>query len=78
MNWIIRPSFKKILAGQPGYINKTEEKNTDQVMHFENIPVNSLKIICWVPRWIKQYNNIGTNKIKPQSTSPSNIKMIQK
>lgn len=43
-------------------------------MHFENIPVNSLKIICWVPCRIKQYYNIRTHKIKTQSTSPKTIK----
>lgn len=47
----------------------------DQVLYFESVPVNSLKIICWIPCRIKQYNNIGTNKIKTQSTSPKNIKM---
>lgn len=46
-----------------------------QGLYFESIPVNSLKIIRWVPCRIKQYNNIGTNKIKTQSTSPKNIKM---
>lgn len=28
------------------------------------VPVNSLKIICWIPCWIKQYDNIRTNKIE--------------
>lgn len=49
----------------------------DRGLCFESVPVNSLKIICWVPRRIKQYNNIGTNKIKTQSTSPKNEKQEQ-
>lgn len=52
-----------------------EEYNMDQVLYFQNVPVNRLKIICWIPCRVKQYNNIGTNKIKTQSTSPENIKM---
>lgn len=52
-----------------------EERNMDLVLYFESVPVNRLKIICWIPCRIKQYNNIGTNKIKTQSTSPENIKM---
>lgn len=52
-----------------------EEHNMDQILYFDSVPVNRLKIICWIPCRIKQYNNIGTNKIKTQSTSPKNIKM---
>lgn len=43
-------------------------------MYFEYVPVNGLKIICGVPRGVKEYDNIRTNKIKTQSTSPKNEK----
>lgn len=69
---------EEILVGQSYYRFKAKKDyNMDQGLCFESVPVNSLKIICWVPCRIKQYNNIGTNKIKTQSTSPKNEKQEQ-
>lgn len=38
------------------------------------LPVNSLKVIGWVPRGVKQHNHIGSDKVKTKTTSPDRTK----
>lgn len=40
------------------------------------LPVNSLKVIGWVPRGVKKHNHIGSDKVKTKTTSPDRTKRM--
>lgn len=35
-----------------------------------NLPVNSLEVISWIPRGVKQHYHIGPYKVKTKTTCP--------
>lgn len=39
-----------------------------------NLPVNSLKVIGWVPCGVEKHNHIGSYKVKAKATCPEIIK----
>lgn len=39
-----------------------------------NLPVNSLKVIGWIPRGVEQNNHIGSYKVQTKTTCPDKTK----